>query len=208
MKYRLPLYNFIAIATILLLTACSSALGDLIAEPTATFTATNTAVPATATPLPPTDTPTPLPTETPTPLPPTATIALPTPIPVTPTNTRVPTQEVIEPWPSAKYEGTFEGGTLTLRTNDRGTYIIPKVVAVRKATCSDGKKISDTITFEPPPFYLIEDGKFWIGYGDLVQIGGQFISATQATGTIELSIKSGGRVCKIGPIVWRASMSE
>jgi len=202
-----------AFAVIFTLTACNLPFLSPAATPTAVNTATFTAQPASPTAPAsntalPSNTPTPIASNTPTPLPPTATLVLPTlPLPTAiPSSTPVPTQAVVVPYPRARFDGTFTNGTLILRIGENSNMIIPKEVRVRQASCKEGKSISDTINFEPPPSYAITDAKFNFNYLDYVFISGQFFTSTSAQGMIRLilQIPGGGR-CTIGPTPWRAS---
>lgn len=204
-----------AFAVVFALTACNLPFLSPAATPTAVGTATFTAEsasptsPPSNTPLP-SNTPTPIASNTPTPLPPSATLVLPTLPPPTaiPSSTPVPTQAVVKPYPKARFDGTFTGGTLILRISDNSNMIIPKEVRVRQAACKENKSISDTINFEPPPSYAITDAKFDINYLDFVFISGQFFTSTSAQGMIRLilQIPGGGR-CTVGPTAWKASAS-
>jgi hypothetical protein len=196
------------------LTACNLPFLSPAVTSTPVDTLTFTPEPASPTPLAsdtlpaPTNTDTPIPSNTPTPLPPTATLVLPTlPLPtVIPSSTVVPTQEIVKPFPKAKFEGTFIYGTLILRISDNSNMIIPKEVRVKQASCKEGKSISDTINFEPPPSYAITDAKFNINFLDYVFISGQFFSSTSAQGMIRLILQiPGGGKCTIGPTPWKAS---
>ena len=153
-------------------------------------TATNTAVPPTATAT--------LVPVSPTPLPPTA-------IPMTPTWTPVPTVAYVDPLPGAKFEGTFEGGELLFRVHSNGNFVIPKSVTLRKVACNEGKTLSDLITFEPPPFFNVVEGKFTMSNGTLVTISGVFTTPTTARGSISGLVKSGGKNCTFGPFTWSAA---
>ncbi|OGO32886.1 MAG: hypothetical protein A2Z16_04030 [Chloroflexi bacterium RBG_16_54_18] len=199
---------------LLALTACNLPFLSPAATSTPVDTATFTPEPASPTPVPsntpaaPTNTSTPIASNTPTPLPPTATLVLPTlPLPTAiPTNTRIPTQQVVRPYSNARFDGTFADGTLILRVSDNSNMVIPKEVRVRNASCKEGRALSDTINFEPPPSYAITDAKFDINYLDYVFISGQFFSSTSAQGMIRLILQyPGGGRCTIGPTAWRAS---
>ena len=173
--------------------------------------ASPTALPATPTSPPPTEPPTPIPpTEAPTlPPPPTATLAPPTAIPATPTSRPSPTVAEIKPTAGARFEGTFEGGSMVFRINSNGSAVIPKTIKVQKASCQEGKTLSDTLSFEPPPQYEIKDGNFEISYTDpYLYWTGTFLTTTQARGSIELKFKKEGVSCTIGPVVWVASAVE
>jgi len=204
-----------AFAVVFALTACNLPFLSPAATPTAVDTATFTAQPASPTPAAsdtpvPSNTPTPIASNTATPQPPTATLALPTlPLPTAiPSNTPIPTQAVVKPYPKARFDGTFVDGTLVLRISDNSNMIIPKEVRVRQAACKEGKALSDTLNFEPPPSYAITDGKFDINYLDIVFISGQFFTSTSAQGMIRLILKfPGGGRCTIGPTAWKASAS-
>jgi hypothetical protein len=104
----------------------------------------------------------------------------------------------------AKFDGTFEGGELTFRVHTNGDYVIPKSVTLRKVACNEGKALSDLITFEPPPFFEVVEGKFTMYNGTLVTISGQFITPSTARGTISGQVKSGGKNCTFGPMAWSA----
>lgn len=165
-------------------------------------TPTATTIPPTQTPEP---SPTPIPpTDTPT-MPPTPSWTVPPP-PVLPTATftaiATPT---IQPAPDVKFEASFEGGLFIFRTNDKGTYVIPKEVRIKKASCNEGRTLSDLLAFDPPPFFLITEGKFTISRDTQLVITGVFISPTQARGSIELHLLKNGKPCTIGPVVWVAS---
>jgi len=158
------------------------------------------------TPIPPTETFTPIPpTETPTLPPPTATLALPTQVPATPTSRPSPTPEIIKPVPGAKFDGTFEGGYFTFRINSNASAVIPKVIRIQKATCQEGKKMSDLLAFDPPPSFPIEDGRFIISRDTQLYMTGIFLTPTQARGSLEIKFKKEGVTCTIGPVVWIAS---
>lgn len=201
-------------ALLFAITACNLPfLSQQVAEtPSATLTHTQEA--ASPTPAPsntsaaPTNTDTPIPSNTPTPLPPTATFELPTLPPPTaiPTNTPIPTQKIVKPYPKARFDGTFNGGTLTLRISDNSNMIIPKEVRVKNGVCNEGKALSDTMNFEPPPSYPIINGKFDINYMNIVFISGQFLNPTTAQGSIKLLLQyPGGGRCTIGPLAWKAT---
>ncbi len=184
--------------TVISLSACN--MPFIAPEPTATATFTATALPSntplpTNTPVTPTETPTlALPTETPT-------FTL---IPPTATATKIPTRASIYPIPRSFFSGTFDNGKLTFRIGTNQYLIIPKSITVKKAVCQEGGTISQTINFEPPPNYRIEDGKFTINYEGIVVITGYFQSTTRATGTITLNLKT-EKKCTIGPLYWNAS---
>lgn len=169
--------------------------------------ASPTSLPATPTSLPPTEPPTPVPpTEAPTLPLPTATVAPPTVVPATPTSRPSPTQAEIKPVGGARFEGTFEGGSFVLRINANGSAVIPKTVRIQKATCQEGKTLSDIFSFEPPPSFPIENGKFAISYdAPYLYWTGTFLSTTQARGSIELKFKKEGVSCTIGPVAWIAN---
>jgi hypothetical protein len=108
--------------------------------------------------------------------------------------------------PGAKFEGTFEGGSFVMRISSNGNAVIPKTIYIRKAPCQEGKTLSDTVSFEPPPFYTIEDGKFVISYENpYVYWTGNFSTSIQARGTLELKFKKEGVTCTIGPVGWVAN---
>jgi hypothetical protein len=169
--------------------------------------ATPTELPPTPTEPPPTEPPTPIPpTEAPTLPPPTATLPPPPTPPATPTSRPSPTQAPIIPAAGARFEGTFEGGSFVLRINSNGTAVIPKTVRIQKANCQEGKTLSDTLSFEPPPSFPIEDGKFVISYtAPYLYWTGTFVTTTQARGSIELKFKKEGVTCTIGPVGWIAN---
>jgi hypothetical protein len=169
--------------------------------------ASPTSPPSTPTSPPPTEPPTPIPpTEAPTePPPPTATLAPPTPHPPTPTIRPSATQVVIKPVPSAKFEGTFDGGSLVLRINSNGTAVIPKTVKVQKATCQNGKNLSTTLSFEPPPSYPIENGKFTISDDTRLSLTGIFETSSKMRGTLVVNFKKEGVSCTTGTVPWVAS---
>jgi hypothetical protein len=159
-----------------------------------------------------------LPTKTTAPLSPTATLGpiMPLDTPTLPqpkfTNTPIPTATRIPPTPAplklkagVLFKGKFDGGALVFRIGDNGNWVIPKQVTVN-TTCK-GKKFNDTISFEPPPSFAITNLQFTITVGDQVTISGAFNSATSASGTIKLFIKSGKTSCSIGPEPWTASGS-
>lgn len=206
----------VALCMLFVLTACNLPFLSPAATATPVETATLTAPPpsptqaASDTPAAPTNTATPAASNTPTPLPPTATFVLPTLAPPTaiPSNTPVPTLAPVKPYPRARFDGTFADGTLILRISENSNMIIPKEVRIRNASCKEGKAMSDTINFEPPPSYAITDSKFDINYLDYVFISGQFFSSTSAQGMIRLVLQfPGGGRCTIGPTAWRASAS-
>jgi hypothetical protein len=207
--------RLLAISLLFALTACnmpflSPAVTDTpTAAPTNTLPAASPTPAASVTPVP-SNTATPIASNTPTPLPPTATIVLPTlPVPTAiPSSTLALTPTPVKPYPRARFDGTFINGTLILRISDNSNMVIPKEVRVRNASCKEGKSLSDTINFEPPPSYEIIDGKFNLNYLDFVFISGQFFSSTSAQGMIRLilQIPGGGR-CTIGPTPWKASAS-
>lgn len=164
------------------------------------------------TPLPPTPT-SPPPTEPPTPLPPTETPTLPPPTPTfvpptlpPPTPTRpMPTPTAVKPMAGVKFEGTFESGTLTFRTNPTGYMVVPKTIRIIKANCQEGKKLSDTLSFEPPRYFPVEGGKFTISWDSQVYMTGTFLTPSQARGSLELKFKKEGVTCTIGPVAWTAT---
>jgi hypothetical protein len=171
--------------------------------------ATPTSLPPTPTSPPPTEPPTPIPpTEAPTLPPPTEPPAPPTPIPPTPTSRPSPTPTAVKPAAGVKFDGTFDGGTLTFRTNPTGYMVVPKTIRVVKANCQNGKTLSDTLSFEPPTYYPVEDGKFTINWDSQVIMSGVFQTSTQARGTLELKFKKEGVACTIGPVPWSASAVE
>lgn len=205
-----------AIALLFSLTACNLPFLSPAATATPAETATFTPLPAsptaaaTNTPAAPTNTSTPIASNTPT-LPPTATFVLPTLAPPTAIPSNTPpalTPTAVKPYPRARFDGTFAQGTLILRISDNSNMIIPKEVRLRNASCKEGKSLSDTINFEPPPSYQIIDSKFDINYLDFVFISGQFFTSTTAQGMIRLILQHpGGGRCTIGPTPWRASAS-
>lgn len=171
--------------------------------------ATPTSLPPTPTSPPPTEPPTPAPpTDTPEPPPPTATFAPPTPAPpaATPTSRPTATTAVIKPTAGAKFEGSFEGGTLVFRINANSSAVIPKTINVRKATCQEGKQISTTLAFDPPPSYPIENGKFVISRDSQLYMTGSFTKSDEARGTLEIKYKKEGVTCTIGPVAWVATV--
>ena len=170
---------------------------------------TPTPLPPTSTSPPPTEPPTPIPpTEAPTLPPVTPTTVPPTPVPPTPTMRPSPTPQAIKPLPGAKYDGTFEGGKLTFRTNPTGFMVVPKTIRVDKANCQEGKKLSDTMVFEPPTYYKVEDGKFTISWDTQLYMTGVFLTSSEARGSLELKFKKEGVACTIGPVVWVARAVE
>lgn len=192
------------------LAACNFPGLEAMATATPTFTATFTPLPPTATSLPPSATPTIeiLITDTPNPLLPTAPGLFPTVPPlVFPTDTRAVTSTPIIPEAGAKFEGTFEGGALVFRVNSNSTMVIPKSLTFRKVLCQEGKRISDLITFEPPPSFPITNGSFNIVWGTQATISGYFRSTKSAWGSLTAKVKGkgDGGICTIGPISWVAS---
>lgn len=170
---------------------------------------TPTPLPPTPTSPPPTEPPTPIPpTEAPTLPPVTPTTAPPTPVPPTPTNRPSPTVAEIKPLAGARFEGTFEGGSLVLRINANGTAVIPKTIRIQKANCQEGKQLSDTLVFEPPTSFPVEDGKFTITWDTQVTISGFFQTPTQARGSLELKFKKESVACTVGPVNWVAEAVE
>ena len=170
---------------------------------------TPTAVPPTPTSPPPTEPPTPIPpTEAPTLPPVTPTTAPPTPVPPTPTMRPSPTVAEIKPLAGAKFDGTFEGGSLVLRINANGTAVIPKTIRIQKANCQEGKQLSDTLVFEPPTSFPVEDGKFTITWDTQVTMSGVFLTSSEARGSLELKFKKESVSCTVGPIVWVARAVE
>lgn len=208
--------KLVAISMLFAMTACNLPFLSPAATATPAETATFTLLPpsptqaASDTPAAPTNTATPIAYNTPTPLPPTATLVLPTLAQPTaiPSSTSALTQVPIKPYPKARFDGTFINGTLILRISENSNMIIPKEVRVRQGACKEGKSLSDTINFEPPPSYAITDAKFDINYLNFVFISGQFFTSTSAQGMIRLilQIPGGGR-CTIGPTPWKASAS-
>jgi hypothetical protein len=178
------------------------------AAPAATE-ASPTPLPPSPTSPPPTEPPTPIPpTEAPTLPPPTATLAPPTAIPPTPTLRATPTKAEIKPTPGARFEGTFEGGYLIFRINSNASAVIPKSIRVQKATCQEGKKMSDLLAFDPPPSFPIEDGNFTISRDTQLYMTGTFLTPTQARGSLQIKFRKEGVTCTIGPVVWIASAIE
>jgi hypothetical protein len=116
-----------------------------------------------------------------------------------------PTQAAIEPQPGAKFDGVFTGGEITFRTSQNGKQVIPKSVRVRKATCQQGKTVSDLIAFDPPPSFPITDGEFTMSKGDIITISGMFTSPSNAQGSLVIHLKAGGTACTVGPVAWSAS---
>jgi hypothetical protein len=172
---------------------------------------TPTALPSSPTsPPPPTELPTLIPpTEAPTLPPATPTTVPPTAAPPKPPTARPsPTVSEIKPQAGARFEGSFDGGTLVLRINANGTAVIPKTIRVTKATCQEGKKLSDTLSFEPPTSFAVEDGQFTITWGTQVDMPGIFTSPTQARGSLELKFKKESVACTIGPVAWVAEAVE
>ena len=168
---------------------------------------TPTILPPSPTSPPPTEPPTPVPpTDTPAPPPATATLAPPTPVPATPTSRPTATLAVIKPEPGAKFEGVFEGGTLVFRINSISSAVIPKTINVRKATCQEGKQLSTTLAFDPPPSYEIENGKFIISRDTQLYMTGTFTRSDEARGTLEIKYKKEGVACTIGPVAWVATV--
>ncbi len=168
-------------------------------------------IPATATqpPPPPTDTLPPAPpTEALPPAPPTATQGPPPPTAPPPTNTSYPTATAapVTPVPRALFYGTFESGELTFRIHENSKIVIPKTVTIKNAACKEGGKLSDHITFEPPPFFEITGISFTMTQGTQVSISGSFVSGTQARGTITLRLKLPNSNCTIGPLAWVANV--
>lgn len=194
---------------ILSLTGCNLPTFGPAATPTATVTAT----------LPPSPTPTqPPPTETPTvpaatntpevsqPTPPAE--AAPTQAPTAtqpPATAVVPTVGVPVPVSRALFDGVFPGGRLSFRIGELSSRVIPKTVTLKGAECKEGGKLNDSISFEPPPSFVIDQGKFTMTQGDQVTISGQFLSSTRAAGTITLRLRGGGKACTVGPLSWTAN---
>jgi hypothetical protein len=203
MKRLISSRIFLTVILAISLAACNYPGMQPEASPTLAATNTAAASPtsppptATFTAIPPTATATLVPV-TPTPLPPTA-------IPVTPTWTPVPTVAYVDPLAGSKLDGTFEGGTLTFRVHTNGNYVIPKSVNLKKISCNEGKTLSDLITFEPPPFFEVVEGKFTMFKDTTVTISGQFITPTTARGTLSGQVKSGGKNCTFGPLSWSAA---
>jgi hypothetical protein len=111
----------------------------------------------------------------------------------------------VQPLPTVKFEGTFEGGTLVFRINDKGNMVIPKEIRVKKALCNEGKTMTTLLAFDPPPFFPITDGKFTITREKQLTVTGIFISPKQARGSIELYLLKNGKPCTIGPLTWVAT---
>lgn len=198
-KTKPVLFTLFSLILILLTSGCNLPFIAPPDTPTPTFTNTPTQVPPTAT-IPPTA------TFTPTVIPPTATATLPPPPPtVIPTATKVPTKEPVVPLSKSKYEGSFAGGTLLLRTGPNGASVVPKTLILKKAACKEGGKISESLSFEPPTFFWITDGKFAIYWGSEVTITGVFISPTRATGSLKLEFTS-PKKCTVGPVTWTADI--
>jgi len=166
--------------------------------PTATFTFTPIPPTATYTSIPPTEMPTPIPPT------PTATITLAPPPTKVATPTKIVSPTPVVPIPKAKFEGTFPGGSITFRTGPHGASVVPKYLILKKAACNEGGKVSDTISFDPPTFFWIMDGKFAIGWGDVLAMSGQFTAPNKAAGSIKIVTKRNGKTCTIGPVYWNA----
>jgi len=86
--------------------------------------------------------------------------------------------------------------------------VVPKTIRIVKANCQEGKKLSDTMTFEPPTYFKVEDGKFTITWDTQVTMSGVFLTPTEARGSLELKFKKEGVACTIGPVVWVATGTQ
>jgi len=132
----------------------------------------------------------------------------PTAAPPQPTSRPSPTISIIKPLAGARFEGVFEGGSLVLRINANGSAVIPKTIRVQKANCQEGKQLSDTLVFEPPTSFPVENSKFTITWDTQVSMPGIFLTPTQARGSLELKFKKEGVACTFGPVVWVAEAVE
>ena len=95
---------------------------------------------------------------------------------------------------------------MVFRINSNGTAVIPKTLRIQKAPCQEGKTLSDTMSFEPPPSFEVKDAKFEISYDNpRLYWTGTFLTPTQARGSIEFRFRKEGVTCTIGPVAWIAS---
>lgn len=175
------------------------------AAPESTATPTET---ATLPPPPPTATPEP-PTPTSPPPTPTTQLLLPT-LPPTSQSTPLPPPTVapvftptsIVPLPGVRFEGEFAGGIFSFRVNNNSNAVTLKEIILSKATCNNGRIISDRMQF-PVVSFPIENGKFAISLANAF-VSGYFSSASTATGSLNVTVKAERYTCEFGPVSWKA----
>lgn len=190
---------------VILLTISLSACNLPQAKPSEAPTQVATTVAPTPSPLPPTETPTPEPpTATPTeelPSPTVPTLEFPTKVP-----SKTPTAVIVVPPPRARFDGIFEFGKLVFRIDNNPAYVVAKTVTIKNAPCKEGKgKISNTYNLDPPKYFEIVLGKFYVDYDGFVKLSGEFLTPNKARGTLTLYLKLDGKNCTIGPYAWTAT---
>lgn len=137
-------------------------------------------------------------------LPPPATPTLVPPPTRLPTDTRSPTRTPVLPASRGKFLGTFTGGKLVLRVNDKGDGIALKELVLTKATCTNGKDVSTRFDYPTAVYAAIEYNQFTIST-DNVTVTGYFNNPpTSAAGTVRVQAKGNKGVCVVGPVDWTA----
>lgn len=174
---------------------------------------TATSVPPTATPIPPTPTPKP---PTATPVPPTATPVPPTPTPEPPTAT--PTPAVVKPQPDAVLVGDAEdsenakGVVVYFKVSGDGASIVTAGFGFVGPGKCDGITLEGDAVFNAESIdgpFPITEGSFDISLDNGGELKGQFISPTEANGTIKAVGEYASVVsCEIGPSKWSAKEGE
>jgi len=104
---------------------------------------------------------------------------------------------------------TADGGEIEFTVTEDGAGIDSTIYNLINAVCSNDEKTrvvegawsKGVQSFPPPP---IENGSFEIVASDGVIIKGNFNSATEANGTIEISTEEGQLVCDFGTWNWSA----
>lgn len=196
------------------LVGCGGSAPTAVSEAPAATSAPEQAA-TTPTPEPPAATPTPEP-PTATPIPPTATPVPPTPTPIPPTDT--PTPMVVQPQPGAVLIGEAEdsedakGTVVYFKVSGDGASIVTAGFGFVGPGQCDGITLEGGALFNAKsvdgPFPITEGG-FEIPLPKGGELKGQFISPTEASGTIKAvgeyaSVAS----CEIGPSKWNAKVGE
>jgi len=104
---------------------------------------------------------------------------------------------------------TADGGDIAFTVTEDGAAIESTTYNLENAVCTNDEKTIEVQgawsigvqSFPPPP---IENGSFEIVASDGVLIKGNFTSATEANGTIDISSNEGNLVCDFGTWNWTA----
>lgn len=223
-RQQVLLLGIVVILVVSFLVGCGSGAPTAVSEaPAATSVPeqaaatpeppTATSVPPTATPVPPTSTPEP---PTAIPVSPTATSIPPTPTPEPPIAT--PTLTVVQPQPDAILVGDAEdsedakGVEVYFKVSGDGASIVTAGFGFVGPGKCDGITLEGDAVFNAESVngpFPITDGSFDISLDNGGELKGQFISPTEANGTIKAVGEYASVVsCEIGPSKWSAKVGE